>query len=280
MRPAVLLLLCALLLAPTACFKRPVYRDAFDQDRTSVRLRREVKGFSTVEQGYQHPFAISRSRAAHILSRLDLRVKHKNETKRVPAIPTEALYLIGEGMSQAFAEAKPDEQVVVMSIRRQRRLGVFDRKYLTSLIAYRQDDQLYIHMGLSDWEIPARVEARGLPVPELGGSGKGRLITSEGMTLIDDRVAAVDWSDAIFAKPTRTHVTAGGRVVRRTILMESTEEELAADPEPEPPPIPADLSPTALRALADLEDARRRGDVDDAEYAERKRKILESEMNP
>jgi hypothetical protein len=64
-----------------------------------------------------------------------------------------------------------------------------------------------------------------------------------------------------------------GEVVRKTILMESPVEEWAKE-EPSDAPLPPDLSPDQLRALADLEEARQRGQITEAEYRARRRKIL------
>lgn len=273
------ILVCAVLaLAASGCFTRPVQEKVFDEDRTTIYLRTHKRGSSVVEKGYRHPVTISAVRAAHILSRLDLRRKEGGEMKRVPAFPLESLYLIGEGLAEALAKANENQEVVVMSIRRAKRLGIFDRKYLTSFVAYRKGEFLYIHMGLSDWEIEPYREDR-LPVPQIGKPGSGfQVVPSEAMQVVDRGGVAVVWNDPIFAKPTRTRVTPGGRVVRRTVLMESEEE---APPEPAPELIPANLAPETLRRLADLEDARRRGDVSEAEYdLERRRILAEDPGNP
>ncbi len=105
------------------------------------------------------------------------------------------------------------------------------------------------------------------------------MIPSKGMTLIDTASVSVAWNDPIFAKATRTRITPGGRVVRRTILMESPEvtDDSAPAQEPAPAALPANLSPETLRALADLEDARRRGDLTESEYDTERRRILESD---
>lgn len=274
-RSAPALLCIPLVLAGTGCVTRTIERKVFDRDYTTVSLQTEKKFTSVVEKGYEHPFVVSPARAAHILSRIDVRTDVDGESSRVPAIPLDSLYLIADGLSKAFAEADPNEQVVVMSIERRMRLGIFDRKYLTSFLAYRKDDRLVIHLGVLDWEIPPFKEEH-LPAPSVDRvSGRYRVIASKAMAVVDENSVAVAWRDPIFAKPTRTRVTPGGRVVRRTILMESPEE--APEPEATPPPLPARLAPETLRKLADLEDARRRGDVDEAEYELQRRRILASD---
>jgi hypothetical protein len=271
-------LLCvALGLAATACVTRPVERVVFEEDLTTIKLRSHKRLGSIVEKGYGHPFTISPVRAAHILSRIDVRRQEDGETKRIAAIPTESLYLIGEGLADALGKADENQEVVVMSIRRTKRLGIFDRKFLTSFVAYRRDDFLYLHLGSLDWEIEPIREDR-LPAPQIGKpSGKFQVVPSPEMQLVDSGSLAVAWRDPIFARPTRTRVTPGGRVVRRTILMESEEEVVD---EPQPDVLPTNLSGDALRKLADLEDARRRGEISEAEYNLERRRIIEADTQP
>jgi hypothetical protein len=271
-----------LTLLATGCITRPIQDKVFEQDYTTIYLRSYKRGTRVVEKGYQHPFTLSPSRAAHILSRIDVRRTEDGETKRVPAIPTESIYLIGEGLSQAFEKADPNQEILVMSIVRTKRLGIFDRKHLTSFLAYRKDDLLYLHLGTVDWSVPPGREDR-LPVPEIGEpSAKFRIIPSRGMTVLDTASVSVAWRDPVFAKATRTRITPGGRVVRRTILMESPEAtEETAPAEQTPASLPRDLSPETLRALADLEDARRRGDLSEAQYEVERRRLLEGDTgNP
>ncbi len=281
MRGSRQVLLCAALfpglVLGTGCVTRPVEHEVFDRDLTTASLRSHKRGASVVEKGYEHPFSIATARLAHILSRIDLRREEGGETKRVAAIPTDSIYLIAEGLADALAKADANQEVVVMSIRRTKRLGIFDRKYLTSLVAYRKDELLYIHLGLADWEIPPYREER-LPPPKVGSpSKKIRVIPSRGMTLVDTASVSVAWDDSVFAKPTRTRITPGGKVVRRTILMESPEDAAEAAPAPQPAALPANLTPETLRELADLEDARRRGELSESQYEAERRRILGAE---
>jgi hypothetical protein len=97
------------------------------------------------------------------------------------------------------------------------------------------------------------------------------------MTQVDGQSVAVSWRDPVFKKPSRTRITPTGDVVRRTILMESSEEtdESAAGSAFER--LPENLSSATLRELADLEDARHRGEITEAEYNARRREILRSD---
>jgi len=66
-------------------------------------------------------------------------------------------------------------------------------------------------------------------------------------------------------------------VVRRTILMESAEETGEVEDVSLPDQLPENLSSATLRALADLEDERRLGDINEAEYNARRRRIIRAD---
>jgi hypothetical protein len=106
---------------------------------------------------------------------------------------------------------------------------------------------------------------------------KFRVVPSKGMTQVDGQSVAVTWRDPVFKKPSRTRITPSGNVVRRTILMESSEEtdETAGGSAFER--LPENLSSATLRELADLEDERHRGEITEAEYSTRRRQIIRSD---
>jgi len=188
-----------------------------------------------------------------------------------PAIPSETLYLIADGIAEGLAEADSSQEVVVQSIRRDRHWGIFDRRTLTGLLCYRKNDLLYIHISSSDWEIPVE-DGERLPEARVGRYPlEFRLVVDRGMALVDHQAVAVDWRDPIFAKPTRTRMLAGGRVVRRTIRMESLEDE--TDPGPRLG-MSGDLSPEQLRALAELAESRQRGEITESEYVAERNRVV------
>lgn len=271
MHPRTLRLLAAAIpLLAAACITRPVEERVYNEGGLEILLRSEARFGRTLEKGYDHPIVVSPVRVTHILSRLDIRTDVKEGNDRVGAIPTEMLYPLGEAISQALAKAKPDQELVVVAIRRFKRWGVFDRRYLTSFVTYVQNDQLYIHLVRSDWEIPKRKKDK-LPPTRIGDHPMGfRVFAGTAMTIVDPQSVAVDWRDPIFQAETRTKVLPTGEVVRRTILLESppSPAETAA------PALPDDLSPEQLRALADLEEARRNGEMTESEYQAKRRKIL------
>ncbi len=230
-----------------------------------------------------HPITIAPVRLSHILARIDLRLPVKKGQQRVPAFDIESLTPISEGLAAGLREAKPNQRVVVYSIRREKRFGIFDENFLTSFIAYVHGEHLFLHLSRSNWEIPPRKKDR-LPAPKIGKfPSKFRILPGKAMKLVDEQSLAIAWQDDLFAKPTRTRVTPGGRVVRRTILMESEEPESDAETQAGEAQtetewtIPAGISAQTLRALADLEERRQRGEIGEADYEREKREILDAD---
>jgi hypothetical protein len=261
----------------TSCATHPV--PIFDEGGIQVYLRSDSRWMKTVSKGYSHPVTIAPVRVAHILSRIDLKpppgflISFEGDKNRVPAIQTDALYTIAEGVSKAFAAADPDQEVVVMVIRDTKRWGVFDHDFLTSFVTYVRDDRLYVHFSRHDWEIPKTKDER-TPEPRVGDHPQAfKLYSGTGMALVSDQAVAIDWRDQVFAHPTRTRVLPTGQVVRSEVLMESP-----ADPEDSDPAaakLPDNLSPEQLRGLADIEEQRREGRITEIEYRSRRRAILD-----
>lgn len=277
---AVLLLLCAALLT-SGCITRHVRQDVYHEGTVEVFLRSDRRNFSPVEKGYDHPVTISSVRMAHILSRLDVRKSVDEGGRRIPAVPTELLYEVAEGMSQALARADVDQEVVVMAIQEKRTLRVFGEDYLTSLVSYVRGDKLYVHLARTDWLVPQRRKDNP-PQPEVGEKPtKLRIFPGHAMTLLDTNSVAIAWRDPVFSRPTRTRILPSGEVVRKTILLESpaegdgegVDEGEAVETVPLPP---EGLTPAQLRALADLEEERLAGKITEAEYRMRQLEIVNS----
>jgi hypothetical protein len=278
-RPTLVALIALLAIGTSACVSRSVKEEVYSNGYTKAFLRSEKKGMSVVPKGFQHPSAIAPVRLSHILSRIDMRQGEGAESRRMPVVPLDTLFTIGDALAKGLNEADPNQEVIVQSIRRGKSLVIFDRQYLTSLLAYVQDGLLYIHISRSDWEIPAgkqRLKDEGrLPETHAGKYPlEFRLLVDRGMTLYDQQAVMVEWKDPIFKKPTRTRITPGGRIVRREMLMESLEDPTDYEQGPKL----EELTGGQLRALADLDDARRAGDLSEAEYYSQKNAILRGEL--
>jgi hypothetical protein len=271
LRLAVLLLVLAC--AATACGPRYARVTIHDRGGLSVLLRAERQGKGTVDRGFAHPVTISRSRVTHILSRIDVRVEQKKESVRRPAIPAELLLDLGGLVSAALAKADPGQEVVVRAVRKERRLGIFTQRYLTSFVVYLLEDRLHVHLSRVDDPMPKDADD-SIPEPWPNREVmRFKVIASEGILPVGAQAVAVDWRNSLFRAPGQVRVGRGGKVMRREILLESPVEE----PEVEAPEMSGDLSPETLRALADLEEARRRGAISEAQYQERRRRILASD---
>ncbi|MBW2541198.1 MAG: SHOCT domain-containing protein [Deltaproteobacteria bacterium] len=225
-----------------------------------------------------HPITIAPVRLSHILARIDIRLTAKDSQQRVPAFHIEEIDGISEGLAKGLREAAPNQRVIVYSIRREKRFGIFDTQYLTSFIAYAYGEHLFLHLSRSDWEIPPR-RKDSLPEPKIGKfPSKFRILPGKAMRLVDEQALAISWDEEIFERPTRTRVTPSGQMVRKTILMESEEPESEAEGELEQPAgaqtVPAGISAQTLRALADLEERRQRGEIDEYDYERERNKIL------
>jgi len=256
-------------LGASGCITRTVRQTVLDDGRNQVILRGEKRGGAPVDRGFDHPLTISPTRMAHILSRIDVEDDSGKKKERRPAIPTQTLYPLAEAVAKGLAEADESQEVVVQSVERTKRLGVFDRYYLTSLLVWAQDDLLHVQVARSDWEIPPRRRDR-LPEPHAGEQEQSfRLLVDKGMSLSGPQSAVVDWRDPVFARPSRTRITPSGKVLRTTILMESAEEAPAPRLDSA-----SELTPAQLRALADLEEARMEGKLSEAAYAAERNRIL------
>lgn len=258
-------------LAFGACVTRVERESVFAEGHTEIELRQQVRGGKVLPKGYAHPTIIAPTRLANVLSSIDIR-KGGDDNERTPAIPNDTLYTIAKGVSQALAAASPDQELAVISIRNQKRFGIFDRNFLTSFVCYVKGEQLYVYMSRSEWELPREKNAR-IPWPSIGDSGTPlRVVAGRGLSIVDERTIAADWRSDFFARARAVRIDATGSVVRRTVLMESPEVDVA--PAAPTDALPANLPPEALRALADLEEQRRRGEITESYYLSRHAEIL------
>jgi hypothetical protein len=257
-------------LATTACGPRYARVTIQDSGGLIVQLRAEMQGDEAVDRGFAHPATISRARVTNILSRIDVRLESEKEAARQPAIPAEFLYDLGDLVSAALAKADPSQEVVVRAIRKERRLGIFTKKFLTSFVAYVLGDDLYVHLSRVDDSLPKDSDDT---IPEPWPDREVmpfKALASDGIVPVGPQAVTAAWRDPLFRAPGQVRVGPGGKVLRRQILLESPEVETKATP----PEITGHLSPETLRALADLEESRRLGAISEAAYLERRRSIL------
>ncbi len=262
-----------MLIVSAGCGTRYARVPVHEDDLTKLSLRAVLQDGEPLERGFHHPATIPGVRLAHMLAQLDVRTDEGADeaSERKPAIATELVYPLGDLLSAALAQARPSQEVVVQALRRERTLGLFSQLYATSFVAFvGADDLLHLQLSRLDWPVPKGSEDE-LREPMAGREVMAfRVLASEGVEPTGHQSVAVDWRDDRFRNPTTLRVGPGGKVTRRTVLME---EAPATDGAPGGVELPTD--PEALRALADLEEARRAGEISEAEYQRRKRALLE-----
>ena len=272
-RRALACALAAVALLSSACGARYVRTPIFDDDGITVQLRAEKRGGSPVPRSFSHPATISAVRVAHVLARLDVRMGSAEGGDRVPAFATAALYQVGEEVARAFAKADSTQEVVVQATREEKRLGLFHVRYLTSFVAWMKDDQLVIHLSRVEWVVPKDSEDE-IPEPFVGKVVQDfKVLATEGVVPTGDQEVTVAWRDPVFREASHIKVGAGGKLLRRTVLIES-EAPTGGEEEKEPAVLPSDLSAETLRALADLQERRTRGEISETTYHKERRDLL------
>ncbi len=261
------------------CATRVLRETVRETPRSRILLRSVTRRGEPQDRGFDHPAIISPVRLTHILSRIDVVTGDGEDAERRPALEVEELFEVAEGLSEALGRATPAQEVVVLTTHRKRTLGVFTHDYLTSFTAHVKGDLLYLHFGHVGFELPRATGTRVArwPEPEPGVvQMKFRVVASEAMNAVGPQALAIAWRDPVFRRASAVRVTPTGRVLRRTILME---EPVPPEPESTPaePPELSGLAPETLRALADLEEARRAGRISEAVYQARRREILASD---
>ncbi len=262
-------LVLPLVLLMMGCGTRSVRTDVMDHAGLTVFMRHRREAGEEVERGFQHPAVISAERLSHILAAIDIQTGGIRVSERQPALHPDILQRVANGLSQGFARANVNQELGVVVVRRQRRFGIFHRKFLTSFVAYMKEDALHLHFSRVEWAVPEMREDN-LPEPRIGDRVMDfRVMPARGMHSLGPQVIAVNWHDPLFGSPVSARRGAGGEVIRRTVLMESP-----LPPESTTPP--EGLSAESLRELADLEEAREKGEVTEAYYQRRRAQLIES----
>jgi hypothetical protein len=285
MRLPTLIALLASATLLTGCATRASYHQVVDQYGLEIKLRSEKPFFGKpVEKGYDQPAIISVPRLEAILSgiEIDTRLSGKSVLReRRTAIRRELVARIAEGLAVAFAEANPDEQVVVLAIRKQRQKGIFDRKYLTSFLTWIEDNQLYVELSRVEWKWDPKSKTDKLPQPEPGKVAMPFEVVTDDVYLAAGRqTVKVDWRSEAFGplpmvEETGTPVEdgAGAATTSGTPAGTGTAASDGRDRSKTSDPL-GGLDAADLRALADLEEAHQSGAIDEAEYQSRRNEIL------
>jgi hypothetical protein len=192
----------------------------------NVELRARIEDGQPVDRGFDHPTTISAVRLTNILSRLDVRPQGEDEEGRKPAIHVQFLYDLGDLVSQALAKADSSQEVVVQAIRKDRRLGIFTQKFLTSFISYVSGDLLFIHLVRVEDEVESDPDG---DYPEPWADRKVmdfKALPGEGIVRVGPQAVAVAWREQRFRSAGRVRMGPGGKLIRREILLESPEGDI------------------------------------------------------
>jgi hypothetical protein len=178
MRPY--LLACLILALLPACATRTVSTTVINQQGLEIRLRSEkpTLGFKTLPRGFNQPIKISPARLQAILSgiQVDERPSRKSTIReRRFAISRKLLPKIADGLAEAYAEAGPNQEIVVLALEKRMHNFVFTRKFLTSFVTWVEGDEMVVDLSRLGWEAnekrakdkmePARYD---LPTPIVG----------------------------------------------------------------------------------------------------------------
>jgi len=265
------------LLALPGCATRSVYHNIVTRHSIEVELMRQVRGFSTQKLGHDHPAIISSARLVNILGALEVEVRDERGAVRQPAIHRDILEETAEVLSEALAQAGPDEEVAIKAIRKEARIGILHRKFLTTFLAHVDDDQLYISLRRVEWQIPRAEEKKRLPNPSRDRKVMDfRVVTAEPIYFAGVQDVEIDWRNDVFRNAFRMPGSTGGEKRRREVLesIPVPKEELRT--EGGSGTSIEDLSPEQLRALADLEEERRAGRMTENDYQRARRQLLRS----
>jgi hypothetical protein len=272
----VTLLLASLALSSTGCASRPRRQSIIDRTGMQVDLVRYVRGFRTESQGFAHPAIISAERLEHILGAVEIETREKQgATIRQPGFHKEMIAPIAAALSQGLREAGPDQEVGIQAVRKERSLGIFHTKYLTTLLAWVKGDSLFLQLHRSEWPIPQAKESKPLPKAQRDTRPMDfRVVSGEPLYFAGPQTLEIDFANDVFRAAYQLPGSTGGEKRRREVLIQSpipqSERKSAQDDG-----VRLDqLSPDQLRALADLEEDRRAGRITEPAYQKARRELL------
>lgn len=271
---AILLAFVPILLA-AGCASRPRRHSILDRTGMQVDLVRYVSGFRTDEQGFEHPAIISAERLGHILGAIEIETREKKgATIRQPGFHPDMIGPIASALSDALRQAGPNEEVGIQAIRKERSLGIFHTKYLTTLLAWVKNGALYVQLHRSEWSIPQAQENKRLPEPARDTRPMDfRVVSGEFLYFAGPQTLEIDWKNDVFRTAYQLPGSTGGERRRREVLIESPVPATERKTPDGGTPLD-ELTPEQLRALADLEEDRRSGRITEPAYQKARRELL------
>jgi len=271
-------LLLASLSSLPGCVTRSVTDTLVDSATMKVYARYNSRLGDPVDRYYQQPASISSERLARILSLIYIRTDEDGPDQQRTAISSDLIYPIAKDLSKALSSADSSQQIIVMAIRKGTHLVAFRRKFLTSLTAWVENDMIYIILSKVEFDLrevrKSRNKARQLPMPDPTEETMDfRTVPQYGLETAGRQGIKANWRDEYWSRVKTAERDGTGQIKRRTILQQSE----VPGPTGVPDPLSLPSSPSVLRELADLEEARQSGAITESQYQRRRRELMEED---
>ncbi|MFK7895629.1 MAG: hypothetical protein AB8G23_07315 [Myxococcota bacterium] len=271
-----LLFALLLVLATSGCAERFVRHNVIKNTKMEADLVRTVKGFEVQPKTFEHPAIISVPRLTHILNAIEVETPAKDGGfVRQPAFHPDIIQTTAEALAESLAQADPNEEVGISAVRKERRLGILHRKYLTSFLARVENDNLYIDLDRIEWVIPRDLAGGKMPKPRHDRPPmKFRAVHGDHLYFAGAQTLEIDWQNDAFSQPYRLQGSTEGAKKKREILLQVPVPQAERDEMNKASGSVDELSPEQLRALADLEEDRRAGKITETTYQRARRQLL------
>ncbi len=276
-RSSLILLIGFFLIASLpGCVTRTVPHSLVDRKMIEVDLVREVTGFSVEKRGYEHPTIISQQRLRHILTAIEVETVRKGRgTLRQPAFHPTLVPRTAELLAKGLAEANPNQEIGIKVTRQEARLGIFNKKFLTTFIAYVDDGHLYLLLRRVDWPIKESDETKKLPEPIRNRRAMDFRVLSGGpIYFAGVQDLEIDWQNDVFRSAFRLPGTTSGKKRQREVISTSPVPKSEIEASQKDGVSLEQLTPEQLRALADLTEERREGRITETAYQRARRQIM------
>ena len=176
---------------------------------------------------------------------------------------------LAQGIAQALTQATPQQEVGAAAFPEDRRMGVFSTEKVTSFRVWFEGPTMMVEFF--EIEAPYEESTHGgsyqIPLKPLRIDRHVSVRPGQGIQSRGRLTVAVDWRNPWFSRP----VARGGKIRRRTILMDADEVVPGdgLDDEIQPMSAPADMTDAQVKAIDQAEAARRSGMISENEYQRR-----------
>lgn len=236
------------LLGLTGCITQSVTEKVVDHYDLDIKLRGQKKLFGSYEPlGYNQPITITSQRLANILGGIQIDIRKSENSavrERRGALSAKMLLSISKSLPQAFAQASPNQQIIVMALRKQMQKGIFNRKYLTSFTTYVKGDDLYVFFSRIEWQIDESTKHVKIPQPFPGERVMPfDTVATKGYELVGTQGVKVKWKSAQFGPSTGSSGSGPEKAVVPAAATPAPAAVIPATAPTQPAPAPAATAP-------------------------------------